>query len=447
LAGFFTAYNLRFGLDVPKHNFVPFLDSMPWIFLATIIIFWGLGLYERRRNGFIPVLRSTVIGVVSISVITTAVTFWLRGFAFPRSVILLALLLQLLLLSAWRFICWTLSKKLYGRRELLVIAPSGEAELLLEKVLELPDGWFRVQGVIGPGDLHQLSEWLDKTDAVLLVSSLSKEDKAVVITACQDAGREIFLIPDLYDILLFKTRTTQINDMLVMEIPEMRLSGQQRFIKRSLDIVISFLLLVPGLLIIAACAILIKLTSPGPVFYIQRRVGRQGKVFNIYKFRTMVDNAEKETGPVLASEDDPRVTRIGRFMRAYRLDELPQLFNILKGEMSLVGPRPERPVFVRRYNKQFPDYHYRHFVKPGLTGLAQVLGKYTTDPWDKLRYDFYYIRNYSIFLDLKILLQTIPVMLSSESSAGRKEVTAEKLKNIRAFADNFKTQSQKGLKR
>jgi len=441
LAGFLAAFTLWFGADVPDRNFIPFLNSMPWIALATLTIFWGLGLYEQRRNGFIPVLRSTVIGVISVSVITTAVTFWLRGFAFPRSVILIALLIQLLLLSAWKFLCWNLAKKIHGSREILVIAPPNEAQLLLDKFVELPDGWFKIKGIMDPGDLDQLSKQLDETEAVLIVSSLSREDKESIITACQDAECEIFLVPDLYDILLYKTRTTQINDMLVMEIPEMRLTGRQRFVKRSMDIILSLLILIPGSLLMAFCAALVKITSPGPVFYVQRRVGRQGKVFKLYKFRTMVNDAEKTTGPVLATDGDPRVTRIGKVMRTYRLDEFPQLINILKGEMSLVGPRPERPVFVQEYNKEFPDYHYRHFVKPGLTGLAQVLGKYATSPWDKLRYDIYYIRNHSVFLDFKILIQTIPVMFSSESSMGQKKNVTHKKEITRTLSAKLETQN------
>lgn len=274
--------------------------------------------------------------------------------------------------------------------------------------------------------INQLDNWLDVADAVLLVPSLPKEEKARVLAACQGLGLEVFLVPDFYDILVGNARVAQLDDLPVMEIQDISLTRFQRTIKRTLDIVISLLGLVLASPVMVICALLIRLTSPGPVFYTQRRVGRGKRVFRLYKFRTMVQDAEKKTGPVLAAENDPRITPVGKFLRATRLDELPQLFNVLKGEMSFVGPRPERPVFVEEFERQYPDYPYRHLVKPGITGLAQVAGKYTTSPEDKLRFDLYYIRNYSLFLDFKIMLQTIPVLLSRESSAGRKDVSREK---------------------
>ncbi|SHF52147.1 Sugar transferase involved in LPS biosynthesis (colanic, teichoic acid) [Caldanaerobius fijiensis DSM 17918] len=168
-------------------------------------------------------------------------------------------------------------------------------------------------------------------------------------------------------------------------------------------------------------ALLIKLTSPGPIIYKQVRITEKNREFNIYKFRTMYKDAEKLTGPVLATDDDPRITKVGKILRAARLDELPQLFNVLKGEMSFVGPRPERPFFVAQFEKQHPTYTYRHNVKAGITGLAQVLGKYTTDFDDKLRFDLMYITNYSIWLDIKIILLTIKTAFMKEASSGVKD--------------------------
>jgi lipopolysaccharide/colanic/teichoic acid biosynthesis glycosyltransferase len=165
-------------------------------------------------------------------------------------------------------------------------------------------------------------------------------------------------------------------------------------------------------------AAIIKLTDGGNIFYKQERVTIQEKRFNILKFRTMVMNAEKLTGPVFAEKDDPRITKFGRFMRATRIDELPQMFNVLLGDMSIVGPRPERPFFVEKFKKEISDYKYRTLVKAGVTGLAQVLGKYTTKAEDKVRYDIIYIKNYSILLDLKLIFQTIKIMFMKDRSSG-----------------------------
>jgi lipopolysaccharide/colanic/teichoic acid biosynthesis glycosyltransferase len=164
-------------------------------------------------------------------------------------------------------------------------------------------------------------------------------------------------------------------------------------------------------------AILITLGG-GSVFYTQERLTRDNRLFKIYKFRTMIPEAEKISGPVLAEEKDPRITRIGRFMRVIRLDEIPQLINIIRGEMSLVGPRPERPFFTDQFEKKIPEYQLRLKVKAGLTGLAQVEGKYNTNVEDKLRYDLIYINNYSILRDFVIMLQTVKILFLKESTRG-----------------------------
>jgi lipopolysaccharide/colanic/teichoic acid biosynthesis glycosyltransferase len=166
-------------------------------------------------------------------------------------------------------------------------------------------------------------------------------------------------------------------------------------------------------------SLIIRLTSRGPVLYRQVRIGRGGAPFQVLKFRTMVDNAERHSGPVLARERDPRVTEFGRVLRALRIDELPQIFNVIRGEMSLVGPRPERPYFVAHFQETLPAYELRHAVKPGITGLAQVMGRYRTTAESKLNFDLLYIYNYSLLLDVKILLQTVRVVLQGDSSVMR----------------------------
>ena len=165
-------------------------------------------------------------------------------------------------------------------------------------------------------------------------------------------------------------------------------------------------------------AIAIKLDSPGPIIFSQRRVGENEKEFDVYKFRTMCVDAEKQTGPVLALENDPRITRVGRFMRATRIDELPQLINVLIGNMSIVGPRPERAFFVEMLKEELPEYVHRSNVKPGITGMAQVYGKYNTTSYNKLVYDLLYIQRFGPITDLTLMLKTLRVLLSKSSSEG-----------------------------
>lgn len=435
LGGYYLAFILRFAGTLPPENWQAFLQALPGIGVVTWVLFGTLGLYQKSYNGFMPVLRAALTGVAGVAVAAMALTFWLRGFAFPRSVLLLAPPIQAGLICLWRCFFWHLEHRIYGRRELLVVGPPEEAAEILGKVLELPRGWFRVRRVLAPGELGELKKWLPAVDAVLVVPSLSREDKAGVVGACLKARREVFLVPDLYDILLIRASLTQLDDLPVVEVQDIRLTWPQRVTKRAMDVVVAGLGLILAAPVMALCALAIAVTSPGPVFYTQERTGFRGKTFRVYKFRTMIQDAEKQTGPVLAGEKDPRITPVGRILRATRLDELPQLFNVLKGDMSLVGPRPERPFFVKQFASEIPDYHYRHLVKPGLTGLAQVHGKYTTSAADKLRYDLYYIRNYSLLLDLKILLQTIPVILGGEAARGHSEADPEKRAAIHALVN------------
>ena len=204
----------------------------------------------------------------------------------------------------------------------------------------------------------------------------------------------------------------------MQRVTRMLLTAEQRVLKRILDIAVAVTALIILSPVMLITAVMIKLDSKGPVLYSQERVGLYGKTFFVHKFRSMKQDAEAKCGPVLAAEGDPRITKFGRFMRATRLDELPQLFNVLQGEMSIVGPRPERPFFVKQFIVQKPEYDYRHNVKPGITGLAQIAGKYNTSAYDKLIYDLLYIQDVSVKTDLMIMLQTFKVLLTKSSTEG-----------------------------
>ena len=211
-----------------------------------------------------------------------------------------------------------------------------------------------------------------------------------------------------------------VDDIPMQRVTRMLLTAEQRVLKRILDIAVAVTALIILSPVMLITAVMIKLDSKGPVLYSQERVGLYGKIFFVHKFRSMKQDAEAKCGPVLAAEGDPRITKFGRFMRATRLDELPQLFNVLKGEMSIVGPRPERPFFVKQFIAQKPEYDYRHNVKPGITGLAQIAGKYNTSAYDKLIYDLLYIQDVSVKTDLMIMLQTFKVLLTKSSTEGVK---------------------------
>jgi exopolysaccharide biosynthesis polyprenyl glycosylphosphotransferase len=248
---------------------------------------------------------------------------------------------------------------------------------------------------------------------VIIASQPSWQDRLVDALGRWEGPRaRVFVVPSPYEILIGRTEHLRLHDIPLIEVIRDPAGGGAAAAKRAFDLVLAALLIVPALPLMALIAAAIRLTSSGPVFFRQARVGRGGRLFTMLKFRTMQVGAERSTGPVLAAANDPRVTVLGKVLRATRLDELPQLWNVLRGDMSFVGPRPERPEFVERYARDIQGYVERLRVRPGLTGYAQVNGEYHTSAATKLKYDLAYIHNRSLWLDLKILTDTVKVMLT-----------------------------------
>ena len=265
--------------------------------------------------------------------------------------------------------------------------------------------------------LDKMLDVIHKTQASEVIIALEKEDHDLlvdIIAKVENKGIGLKIVPDLYEILSGQARTSQLYGIPLIDIMPELMPEWEKKLKRLSDILISLLILIVTLPINILVALLIKLDSPGPIFFKQERSGMGNKNFNIYKFRSMYKDAEKHTGPVWSQKDDPRVTHLGKIIRKLRIDEVPQMFNVLKGEMSLVGPRPERPYFVDQLSEQIPYYKRRLKVRPGITGWAQVKHKYDESIEDvkvKLRYDLFYIENMSLRMDIKILARTILVVL------------------------------------
>lgn len=391
---------------------------LPIISLFAVLLFGNLGLYTRWRSGFLPVLRSLVTGVAGLTLFSILYAYWTRAFIFEQAVFLAAPLFQLFLLTGWRYLHWRLDLWVHGRRRLLVVGSRSESDRALEKITCLPRGLFAEVRLLAPERLANLPAAVEGVDSVLIAGPLGTEGKNRVVRESLDQGRELFIVPDLYEILLTGAVLSQVHDTPVIECRGLQPSFSRRLNKRLFDLAGVFLLAGPALLLLLPALLAVRWSSPGPVFYSQERVGEGGRIFTLYKLRTMVVGAEEESGPVLAAEEDHRVTRVGRFLRAVRLDELPQLFNVLRGDLSLVGPRPERPFFVEQFSRELPGYALRHLVKPGITGLAQVAGYYATNTADKLRYDLHYLQDQSLLTDLRIILRTVPTIFSGEASRG-----------------------------
>ncbi len=279
-----------------------------------------------------------------------------------------------------------------------------------------------------------------KYDSVV-INDIPAQIRNDILKFCYEHELRTYFVPKISDIIVRGGHDIKLFDTPLLMARSKGLSPQHRFIKRTFDIVISLMVTIIALPVMLPVSLAIKLEDGGPVFFRQKRLTRDGREFEILKFRSMIPDAEKFSGSVLATEHDPRITKIGRFIRATRLDELPQILNILKGDMSVVGPRPERKVFADEFKKEMPEFDYRLKVKGGLTGFAQIYGKYNTSPYDKLRLDMTYIENYSILLDIKLIFLTIKIMFSKDSTEGI-DVAQENEKLKEELLENIKHDKQ-----
>jgi len=415
------SFLLRFHWELPPRNFTAYLDIALFITGSQVLIFYLYGLYSwHKRNYFYPVVFNLIKAITVNTLIATTISYFSYTFAFPRTVILINWPLSVLIISTLRFIINRRFRE-HFRRNLLIVGRTEEAGRIYSELKKYADTTFDIkgfvttdggQGVDGKiGEIENFREVMDSygvTDVVI-----GHGDHVIgIVDICRKLGVDIYIFPGMYELLVGKAPLTEIGGLPLLEMKRKVMEGWQGAVKRSLDLVISVVLLLILSPLFAIISMLIKFSSKGPVFYRQVRIGKDGKEFVILKFRTMFEGAEETTGATLALEDDPRITGIGRFLRKWRLDELPQLWNVLKGEMSLVGPRPERPEFVKEFSDSIPLYLERLRVRPGITGLAQVNGRYDSAPEDKLRYDLAYIYNYSLILDLKVIFLTIRVIVT-----------------------------------
>lgn len=431
-AGYISAFLIRYG-GFPAHNWSAYLKTAPWITIAAAVLFWGYGFYTSLRRGWDEIISAVICALALLFLSSMAISYLLYQFAFPRVIILLATAIQFVLLFAWRNMTYKYYQKRFGPLHFLIIGPGADA---LERARFFSGENKEMYGVAGllvegPGALAErdqgypvmvsydrLSEALQnfQPNSVILCPGIPHKVRLKLLADVMTAGLKVFVIPDLYEILLHRSHLEQVNSF-----PALQLVGyfhvRDPLWKRAVDLLLVLVCALPAALLVCLAAVALKIESPcQAVFFRQKRVTQGGKIFKLIKLRTMIPDAEKGTGPVLSNSDDARVTAVGRILRAARIDELPQLWNVLKGEMSFVGPRPERPFFVEQFVQEIPGYKYRHHVKSGITGLAQVEGKYSTAANDKLRFDLIYAQNMSPLSDLHILLHTAKVMLLKRKS-------------------------------
>ena len=429
----FLSAILRLGLNAGWG----YIQSNPWSFILTgwiyIITFFSMELYDIRKDfKSIGNVMTITLASTSAFVITTLLFYMNWSLRIGRGVFILNGILIILFIIGWRILYSYLLEQPIFKRNALIVGAGWAGKTILQEINRSQKSGLRMVGFIDDdplkkgklvegasvlGDRDSIDEVIRQNDVDLIIAAITHEKHADLIKAlinCSWKGIDIIDMPAIYEQLTGKIPFKHINNMWMLHIAIGKPKLYSRLIKPVLEAIIALILFVLLIPVMVVLAIVIKYDSRGRIFYTQERVGKDGRKFTIMKFRTMAENAESLTGAVYAADNDPRITKIGRFLRKWRLDEIPQLLNVIKGDMSLVGPRPEREVFIREFEEKIPFYTQRLLVRPGLTGWAQVKFPYASSieqTEEKLQYDLYYIKNMSFILDFVVFLKTIRVVL------------------------------------
>jgi exopolysaccharide biosynthesis polyprenyl glycosylphosphotransferase len=444
---YYVYYLLRVQSGWIQYPIEPeFLLPMLTIYVYWLLLFMFFGLYrswyaQSRLDELVTLFRTTAIGVLVLFFLIFIDDESTNPQSGARILIVIYFLLLFGLVSAGRLLFRAMQKGLLeagiGARNTLIVGWSSKARELCDMVLKYPALGYKVVGFVDPsrqrpakrgkrpeyrnipvvGFTDRLSSLIKEQEIqeVLVGLDSSEHDKLLgIINDCNGFDVGLKMMADLYDIVSGQARISSIYGVPLLEVTPQIMKPWEESLKRALDAVVSFLILVIGLPVWLIVVVLIKIDSPGPILYRQERLGKNGRPFRIFKFRSMLTDAEEKSGPVWALKRDPRVTRVGRIIRRLHFDEVPQFINVLLGDMSLVGPRPERAFFVEKLADELPLYRRRLRVRPGITGWAQVKYKYDESIEDvkvKLKYDLFYIENMSWRMDLKILFNTFYVMM------------------------------------
>lgn len=412
------SFMIRYNMDIPRRNYLAYERARIYILIGFILLNILFGIYILYNKKIMDFIYLTIITQFLMGLVIMAMTFFGRWFAFPRTIILISFLVSTIILIAWRSIVFKMYEKIDGTKKVMVVGSEEACLAAVRNFESSKNNRHAVKSVVIDNFYDNISKHMDQVDIVYLADKIDESEKIEIYDLLISQNKKLFLNTSFENLVLVNPNIMSIEDESVIEASDFSISPEDDMIKRLIDVVASLAMLILASPIIVVTAILVKATSKGPVFYKQIRITKNQKEFGILKFRTMSATAEKDSGPVLAAANDARVTKIGKYLRALRIDELPQLFNVLTGDMSLVGPRPERPFFVEQFQEQNRYYYLRHNVRAGITGYAQVYGKYATDFNSKLNFDLVYIKKYSFILDVKIMLQTIKILFDKVSSEG-----------------------------
>ena len=421
IGSFLLSFRLRYGAEIPIKNLEAFQGSIIYVIIGFVLVNILLGTYILYNKSLGDFLFITIIGQFIMALYIMALTFAGRWLAFPRSIILIVFFVGAILLFMWRAAVFKLYQRLSGSKRVMIVGMEKEVFEAVDNFTNTRSIRHVVTHVVLSDYYYNVRENLDNIDVVYLASQIEDTEKLRIYNLLMEKDKKFFLNTSFENLMMVRPNMMNIEDESIIEVSPFRIPSEDDIVKRWLDIIFSLLLIVVSSPIMLIAAILVKRSSEGPILYRQIRVTKEGREFEILKFRSMGITAEQESGPVLATSNDMRVTPVGKYLRALRIDELPQLFNVLKGDMSIVGPRPERPFFVSQFEQQNPHYYLRHNVRAGITGYAQVYGKYASDFNSKLNFDLIYIKQYSLILDMKIMLQTVKILFDKVSSQGLDE--------------------------
>lgn len=429
---FYLAYHLR--LLTEHENIAPFpryWGMMSIQIASSLVVFFFYKLYHRQRalsyvDEFYSIFGATSVGTIAAIALISFV--FKNRLDYPRLMMIYAWILTVILVGIGRLVhdrLWiVLQARGWGRDRVLIVGTGQVGQMILQKIRHAPSLGCEVVGFVAQSpkrkallktpvlgtieDLPSLIESKDIDEVIIGLPEASHREILTIISLCERERVSIKVFPDVFQIMARGISIGDLDGMPLLSIRDIALRGWRLTLKRAMDLIGALVGLVLFSPLMLLTALLIKLDSPGPVFYAQERMGLDAKPFMILKFRSMWKDAEAETGPTWATENDPRRTRLGALIRRLSIDEFPQLINVLLGEMSLVGPRPERPAFVEQFKRSIPRYMDRHQEKAGITGWAQVHGlRGNTSIYERTKYDLWYIENWSLLLDLKILLKTI----------------------------------------
>ncbi len=439
---FVLAYHLRVLTDTrpdqPPDPPSTYDDLALLCVLVIVVVFAIRRLYIPRRGfGRVDLLYQVAAAVAIGWLAALSVTFFVyRALEPPRLMLVYWALLSIALVWLTRVVLDALLRDAHRHshdlERVLIVGDGEQARLVEAKIKAAPELGYRVVGFIGNGsadprvqpvvghlrDVPRLVREQGVGEVIIASAGISHPDLVDLIAGCTEQRVDIKIFPDIFELMAREVETSELTGLPLMRVRDVTLHGWMRFLKRALDVAVSWTLLVALSWWFLFMALLVKLTSPnGPVLYVQERVGLDGRPFYMLKFRSMRPDAEAESGPVWAVPNDPRRTRLGEIIRRFSLDEFPQLINVLLGEMSLVGPRPERPEFVAQFANLVPRYSERHMEKAGMTGWAQVNGlRGQTSIVERTEYDLFYVETWSLAFDVKIILKTLAAVIRDRNA-------------------------------